>query len=222
MLEVTLRDVNLGAADSIIDALSVCRNKPCTEKTLYHCLDEKPTPHLSTLEFTWFNFYVKGLSVKARIQLLRHRLFSNMERSTRHINMSEAKCIIPKTVKNKEAFEGCYDAILGMYKRAIAGGETEEDAAYLLPLGIETEFFIAGNGRVFYEFINKRLCKRHVQDEHYRFANAILNELIDHGLIFFKEAIPCKSCGKCLVYNLVQHEFYGIGEIESIEYLQKE
>ena len=196
-MEIKLIDKNMNGLDGIIESLGICRNKQCTEKTLDFCMIDKPIPHLAVLEQTWFKFHIKGLSIKARIQLLRSRLFSNIERSTRSIDMAEAKCIVPDTVKNKEMFDDFYDCIMNMYDDVILDGESLEDAAYLLPLGIETEFDISGNGRVFFEYFTKRLCEKTVQAEHYEFALELYKILLNDGHWYFKHAHPCQYCGKC-------------------------
>lgn len=196
-MEIKLIDKNENGLKGIIESLGICRNKQCTEKTLDFCMTDKPVPHLAALEQIWFKFHVKGLSVKARIQLLRSRLFGNMERSTRSIDMSKAKCIVPDTVKDKKMFNDFYDCIMNMYDFAVFEGESLEDAAYLLPLGIETEFDISGNGRVFFEYFTKRLCEKTVQAEHYEFALEVYRILLDDGHWYFKYAHPCQYCGKC-------------------------
>lgn len=181
--------------------LGVCRNKECSEDTLQHCLTAKPVPHLSILEFIWFNFYVEGLSVKARIQLLRHRLFSTMERSTRSINMSEEQSFRYPDIGGSDAqkeFNKGYETSGKIYKNLINNGVKLEDAAYVLPMGSTTKFYLAGNGRVFFEYLQKRLCYKHVQYEHFLFAYSIYDELREAGYgDIFKHAIPCKSCTSC-------------------------
>lgn len=196
-MKVTLIDQNTYQERTIIDALSLCRAKQCTEDTITHCLTAKPVPHLAALEMCWFAFLVEGVSVKMRIQLERHRLFSSMERSTRHINMSDAEFIIPPTVKRPELFEIFYDLAVSYYEHAIdVNGETEEDAAYMLPMGVTTKFVLAGNGRVWFEYLTKRLCRKHVQAEHFHFAREVYKQLV-RQLPVFKFAHPCRECRVC-------------------------
>lgn len=207
-MKVELTDWNTRGGGKLKKILSVCRDKECTLQTVYQCLKARPVPHMSILEHTWFEFLVEGLSIKARIQLLRHRLFreedwTTMERSTRHINMSEAEFIYPATARKKEIFREAYRAARTWYEKAIAAGENEEDAAYILPLATETKFYLAANGRVWFEYLYKRLCRNHVQDEHYKLAVKILKELVwqldmyDGTGSIFKESMPCELCKKC-------------------------
>ncbi|MDP4159801.1 MAG: FAD-dependent thymidylate synthase [Bacillota bacterium] len=194
-MKVTLIDMNTKGVKTMISALGICRGNDCTEDTLKKALEAKPVPHMSVLEFGWVCLKVEGVSVKTRIQLVRHRLFSTMERSTRSINMEQAKCIIPKTAINTYIYDS-YTLALDDYSTALYEGLTPEDASYLLPMGVETEFFLAGNMRTWFEYFEKRLCKKHVQDEHYRLAMEMY-KLIKDKFPMISQAVPCKACGKC-------------------------
>ncbi len=197
-MKVTLIDKNINGIHTITKALSICRDKKCTEKTIDSCLAAKPIPHLSTLEFAWFVFEIEGLSIKVRIQHLRHRLASTMERSTRSIDMSNCTFIVPPTAKHPEKFIERYEQIRQMYISALNEGESIEDASYLLPLATSTKFTWAVNGRILYEYFQKRLCKKYVQAEHYQLAYELFKQVI--ALVpQFKYAHPCKKCGGCLV-----------------------
>lgn len=195
-MKVTLIDKNTNGIDTMIRALSLCRDKECTEQTIDRCLTSKPVPHLSVLEFMWFVFDVDGLSVKARIQHMRHRLNSPMERSTRSINMSDCDFVVPPTAKNPEMFIDFYEQIRQMYISLLNSGETLEDASYVLPMGTSTKFTFACNGRVLYEYFEKRLCRKHVLAEHYEFAKKLYMLAIKE-FPQFKYAHPCDKCGEC-------------------------
>jgi thymidylate synthase ThyX len=196
-MKISVIDSNKRGVETMIQALGICRNNECTADTLERVLVAKPVPHMSVLEFGWVCLLVEGVSVKTRIQLLRNRLFSTMERSTRSIDMSMAIAIIPDTVKDKPYFRhSMEDNELDIYQMAIDRGETLEDASYLLPLGVETSFFLAGNLRVFFEYFQKRLCKKHVQDEHYRMAAEMWN-VISGVFPIVRKAHPCQACGDC-------------------------
>lgn len=195
-MKVTLIDKNINGIDTIISGLSLCRDKQCTEKTVDHCMTAKPVPHLAALEMCWFAFLVEGVSVKTRIQLERHRMFSSIERSTRSINMSDMELIIPPTAKNPEHFKISYMEAMFNYELAIKQGESLEDASYLLPAAIETRFQLSGNGRVWFEYLQKRLCKKHVMPEHFNFALELYRQLVKE-IPCFRYAIPCRECGEC-------------------------
>ena len=199
-MQVTLIDANTHAMQSMVDAIGICRNKKCSLDTIEKALDAKPVPHLSVLEFGWAMVLVEGLSMKARVQADRHRIFgqfhSPIERSTRSIDMSLEDVVIPETVKDKEQFFIDLSETMIKYHNALNRGEAEEDAAYQLPLAITTKFYLAGNIRTWYEYFQKRLCKKHVQDEHYRLAVQMW-ELLQTEFPILRKAHPCKNCGKC-------------------------
>jgi thymidylate synthase ThyX len=193
-MKVTLVDYNSKGVETMVQALGICREKECTEATLERVLNAKPVPHSSALEFGWVCLKVEGVSVKTRIQLLRSRLFSTMERSTRSIDMRRAKCIVPEAANYRTPYD--YEEHMEAYNYAIYVNETLENASYLLPLAVETSFFLAGNLRVFYEYFQKRLCKKHVQDEHYKMAVQMWNTIRDVFPVM-NLAHPCKACGVC-------------------------
>jgi len=195
-MKLTLIDSNARGVNTMLQALGICRGKECSLDTLDKALEAKPVPHMSVLEFGWVCLLVEGVSVKARIQVLRSRLFSTIERSTRSIDMSDANCIVPSTGCDKHTMADDMSNAKYAYHSSINDRESLEDSAYLLPLGIETSFFMAGNLRIWFEYFQKRLCKKHVQDEHYRLAVKMWHELCELFPIVLK-AHPCKACGEC-------------------------
>lgn len=195
-MKITVLDSNARGSETMLKAIGICRGKKCTTKSLEHALGAKPVPHMSVLEFGWVCLLVEGVSVKTRIQLERHRMFSSIERSTRSVNMVDAKYIIPSTVKYPIVFKEFMGEPMESYEDRVMGGESLEDVAYLLPLGIETSFLLAGNLRVWYEYFGKRLCKKHVQREHYDMALGAWNEISELFPIM-RKAHPCAACGAC-------------------------
>jgi thymidylate synthase ThyX len=196
-MKVTITDFNRIGTQGMLDALGICRGKKCTTDTLNKAMNAKPVPHMSVLEFGWACMLVEGVSVKTRIQVLRSRLFSTMERSTRSIDMRYGDFTIPETVNYKDAFQSLIEESMESYlDRVIDGTETLEDASYILPLAIETSFYMAANLRVWYEYFQKRLCKEHVQHEHYRLAMKMWDQLCELYPIM-QGAHPCKECGVC-------------------------
>lgn len=194
-MKVTLIDKNANGINTAIQALSLCRDKRCTEQTVDECLTAKPVPHLSVLEFTWFCFLVEGVSIKTRLQQARHRHFSSMERSTRSIDLSNTKGVIPPTTSEIPYYQLGYEDGLKAYAYGI-GGEKLEDVAYLLPLGTETKFMLAGNGRVWFDYLRQRLCPEFVQAEHYLMAKEFWKHLCKE-VSQFKYANTCLHCNEC-------------------------
>ena len=195
-MKVTLVDYNTKGIESMIEAIGICRGKGCTEATINSVLEAKPVPHMSVLEFGWAMVKVEGVSIKTRLQEVRHRLFSPIERSTRALDMSNEEVVVPETVKDKVRFAASLERIMSLYMPAVSRGETLEDASYLLPMAVTTKFYLAGNIRTWFEYFEKRLCKKHVQDEHYRLAVQMWI-LLQTKFPVLKKAHPCKKCGTC-------------------------
>ena len=195
-MKITVVDNNVRGVQTVIDALGICRGNECTVDSLNKALDAKPVPHMSVLEFGWVCLLVEGVSIKTRIQVLRSRLFSTMERSSRSIDLTNAGVIVPSTSKHKTTMSKTLDYEAEEYSIAVKSGESLEDASYLLPLAVETSFFMAANLRVWFEYFQKRLCKKHVQDEHFRLAMGMWYELSNLFPIMTK-AHPCEKCGVC-------------------------
>ena len=171
-MKVTLVDKNINGVNTVIEALSLCRDKQCTESTVDHCLTAKPVPHLSALEFTWFCFLIEGVSIKTRLQQVRHRHFSSMERSTRSIDVGDSEVITPTDDLER------YVTICRRLCDVATLTYPLEDVAYILPLATETKFMLAGNGRVWFDYLRQRLCKKHVQAEHYELARELYRQLL--------------------------------------------
>jgi len=87
-MKITVLDSNTKGTGTMLRAIGICRDRECTVTTLENALGAKPVPHMSVLEFGWVCLLVEGVSVKTRIQLERHRMFSSIERSTRSIDMT--------------------------------------------------------------------------------------------------------------------------------------
>jgi len=200
-MKVTLVDYNKYKASTILDALSVCRDKQCSVETLHHCITAKPTPHLSALEFCWFCFKIEGISRALTHQLVRHRHFSFMQRSQRHVDETDFDYVNPFTNKNdylKAIFDVDITEISDSYLKYLENGAAKEDARYILPNATATTIFVAGNGRTWFEWLNKRLCKKYVQPEHYELAREILIKLKDATpQILWNTATPCFKCKQC-------------------------
>lgn len=150
--------------------------------------------HLSVLEHCYASFEVK-CSVRVLGQLTRHRHLSFTVKSSRGSKFD--KLVIPNgmlgKLKQNIAASIEYD-VFELYNTAIQSGVSEQDAAYLLPQGAETEMVITGNFRAWYEYLPKRVCKR-AMPEHRQLAYNILRELAKAAPeIFHRCFLNCRNC----------------------------
>ena len=190
-MNVTLVDSNTSGIENVIHALSVCRDKVCTEDTVLQCLRAKPEPHLSMLEFMWFCFKCENIPIRVLWQLVRHRHFSFMVRSSRHVlNTDVVDTGVPQI-----------DLLVNDMNDLIQQLATEDNDFTLDQLSWgqtmahTTDFFLAGNGRVFYEYLKKRLCKKYVLAAHYNFSKLIYKELASKvPAVYNRTLLPCKAC----------------------------
>ena len=149
--------------------------------------------HLSVLEHCYASFEVK-CSVRVLGQLTRHRHLSFTVKSARGSKFD--KLVIPYGMLGKLKDNGALivDAAFEAYNTALQNGVSEQDAAYLLPQGAETEMVITGNFRAWFEYLPKRLCKR-AMPEHRKLAARILEELqIAAPEIFKRNFLNCANC----------------------------
>ena len=149
--------------------------------------------HLSVLEHCYASFEVK-CSVRVLGQLTRHRHLSFTVKSARGSKFD--KLVIPYGMLGKLKDKGALivDAAFEAYNTALQNGVSEQDAAYLLPQGAETEMVITGNFRAWYEYLPKRVCKR-AMPEHRQLAYNILRELGKAAPeIFHRCVLNCRNC----------------------------
>lgn len=149
--------------------------------------------HLSVLEHCYASFEVK-CSVRVLGQLTRHRHLSFTVKSARGSKFD--KLVIPYGMlgKLKDNAILIVDSAFEAYNTALQNGLSEQDAAYLLPQGAETEMVITGNFRAWYEYLPKRVCKR-AMPEHRQLAYNILRELSKAAPeIFHRCFLNCRNC----------------------------
>lgn len=149
--------------------------------------------HLSVLEHCYASFEVK-CSVRVLGQLTRHRHLSFTVKSARGSKFD--KLVIPNGMlgKLKDNAILIVDSAFEAYNTALQNGVSEQDAAYLLPQGAETEMVITGNFRAWYEYLPKRVCKR-AMPEHRQLAYNILRELGKAAPeIFHRCFLNCANC----------------------------
>lgn len=150
--------------------------------------------HLSVLEHCYASFEVK-CSVRVLGQLTRHRHLSFTVKSARGSKFD--KLIIPCELREalrKDTVNSFQEALLGAYNTAISQGVKEQDAAYVLPQGVETSMVVTGNFRAWYEYLPKRECKR-AMPEHRQLAYNIHMKLSKAAPEIFHRCFL--NCGNC-------------------------
>lgn len=157
--------------------------------------------HLSVLEHCYASFEV-NCSVRVLGQLTRHRHLSFTVKSARGSKFDALlvpagfySAIMKKYPDaTKDSIFACCQRSMDEYNHALEDGVSEQDAAYLLPQGVETSMVITGNFRAWFEYLPKRLCMR-AMPEHRQVAVRILELLQDHAPeIFERKFLNCENC----------------------------
>lgn len=185
MPTVELLYINHNAVDLIKTACSMPYGKNISDKALSSIIN---SGHLSVLEHATATFRIK-CSVRVLGQLTRHRHLSFTCKSARGSKFTDFYDPIYKKSMSDSLMLDRYNCLLD-------NGATEQDAAYWLPQGVETELVVTGNFRAWFEYLPKRLCQR-AMPEHRKLATLIRDVLAEAcPLVFDRNFMNCKNCNE--------------------------
>ena len=111
---------------------------------------------LEFVDFTWFLTTNRGIAN----ELVRHRLASYMQESTRYINYENMEVIEPEEKRGSysaEDIEHAYGNAVMAYHELLKKGVTKQFARDVLPLGLATRMYCKMNLREFRHFLSLRL-----------------------------------------------------------------
>lgn len=148
--------------------------------------------HISTIEHCNAVFLI-SCSVRVLGQITRHRHMSFTVKSARGSRFDKME--IPEGLKMYLTDNSVkVTDLLAEYNNALNHGVKEQDAAYLLPQGVQTSMVMSGNLRAWYEYLPKRLCKR-AMPEHRKLAFMIHEELKKAmPELFDRNFMNCANC----------------------------
>lgn len=186
MCKVKLVAITPRATDLIAFACSKPYGKSISDKALDNIIK---SGHLSVLEHATASFEIK-CSQRVLGQITRHRHLSFTCKSARGSQFTH--WVDPKTLEAVEMDREYQCRAYNSVKDLLS----EEEAAYSLPQGVETEFVVTGNFRAWFEYLPKRLCKR-AMPEHRIIAEAIRAILASHcPLVFNRNFMNCNNCNE--------------------------
>lgn len=119
--------------------------------------------HESPLEFVDFTWFIQTSRAIAN-ELVRHRLASYMQESTRYVKYDSLEILEP--VANTKAYDSStidedkLQAYLKLYKECLDVGVNPEFARDFLPLGLITHLYCKMNLREFRHFLKLRTSKQ--------------------------------------------------------------
>lgn len=203
----------LGYVDDIEKIIAACskatRNQPADK--LLRTLGKKESRelvgrvlakgHENISEFAYFIFSISGVSRVLTHQLVRHRIASYLQMSSREVDLSDVRFITPPEVtRDKQAaklFDEAVNKARENYSKIIARGIKLEDARYLLPDSIETHISVAINGRSLNNLFGLRLCGR-AQWEIRQLASLMRAKVVKIApSLFWTQPRPCVRKGAC-------------------------
>ena len=179
--------------DKCTGGMSMCYGAKCSVNSLVKAVN---AGHLSLLEHANATLELE-CSQKCLAQITRHRHFSFTVESTRGKDITD-NGYYELPLKDKElnkTINDLWKLSVEAYELLIASGESKEHAAYVLPLMTNVKFYITGNLRVWFEYLQKRLCNR-ASDEHRELALEIYKRLhVMYPSIFNSTVMGlCEGC----------------------------
>lgn len=143
--------------------------------------------HGRMLEFCDVFIKIDGYSCRVIREFARHVSdgLTMIQRSTRYCNESNSEYYIPLKIKNDEELSHLYNNAIGYsmatYESLVNDyGVKKEDAANLLPLGLDTVIVIKKNARALMDMAAQRLCSR-AYIEYRTLMKEIINALSNYS-----------------------------------------
>ena len=127
--------------------------------------------HGRVLEYVDVEMVISGVSARCMRELYTHIGGSptRLQSSTRYVSEEQGfGYYIPPKIENNEELKPIYEdgmeTIQKTYNYLMEYGSTKEDAANILPLGMESKMVWKINLRALINFMNRRLCTRALKE----------------------------------------------------------
>ena len=138
-------------------------NKDKNYKRGLQCLRDG---HMRVAEYVQVYLIIEGYSARVIRELYTHigGAPTRLQESTRYVDCSNFNYVIPDSIKKNgtalAAYEEFMDVVRIGYEALKEAGVSKEDAANILPLGMETKVVLRTNLRHLIEMSEQRLCNR--------------------------------------------------------------
>ncbi len=169
MSEVTVQDYTIKCPISMMgEEAGICWGSDTTDKNKNYkrglqCLEDG---HMRVAEYVQVYLVIEGYSARVIRELYTHigGMPTRLQESTRYVDCSNFDYVIPDSIKKNDtalaAYEEFMDVVSIGYEALKEAGIPKEDAANILPLGMETKVVLRTNLRHLIEMSEQRLCNR--------------------------------------------------------------
>ena len=179
------------------------------EKNYKRGTDCLESGHGRTFEFPDVYMAIEGYSARVMREWYTHigGMPTRLQASTRYIDYGEFEYVTPKSIsENCVAAKGVYESCMTMIANSVRMLECDfgiprEDAAMLLPLGMETRVVCKHNIRNLIDMSRQRMCQRsywEFRDVFQDVANALCEYSAEWSVIVKTQFKPkCEILGYC-------------------------
>lgn len=135
--------------------------------------------HKSIIEHQTFSVAFNDVSVMVEQFVIEFRLASFTVKSRRYVDFSKAGYVQPGQVKNVQAYSARMEALFRAYQGLLEMGIPKEDARFLLPYSLRSNFFMTVDARELIHMICAMLSGRGARFEELRCLGNQLKEQFD-------------------------------------------
>lgn len=143
-------------------ALSIWEKSQDKEKNANLIGKVTASGHTSTVEHTYFQLAFQNVTAVVEQFIIEFRLASYTVKSRRYVNFSDAGFYVPEFDNDeiKKSYKEHMSKMFALYDELCANGVLREDARFVLPYCLYSNFFCSVNGREFLNMLTAMICGR--------------------------------------------------------------
>lgn len=164
--------------------------------------------HTSTVEHTYFNLAFQNVTAVVEQFIIEFRLASYTVKSRRYVNFSDAGFYVPEFNNDEitESYKKHMSKMFALYDELCANGVLREDARFVLPYCLYSNFFCSVNGREFLHMLDAMIYGRGAKYPEIKMLGLQLLEQAKEkasGIMSsFKEKAVCEDCPDLSFINI--------------------
>jgi thymidylate synthase (FAD) len=118
--------------------------------------------HTSTVEHTYFQLAFQNVTAVVEQFIIEFRLASYTVKSRRYVNFSDAGFYVPEfnDAEIEKSYKEHMSKLFSLYDELCENGVLREDARFVLPYCLYSNFFCSVNGREFLNMLTAMICGR--------------------------------------------------------------